>query len=236
MKSGGRRRLEEPAEGRGAVRRVGRQSTKVLSLDSTLGERRNDTRIRMRVTFARRAAVESLGAPVLAARLGIGGALGVRVPGVDGRLGVSGALGVRGRGVGGVPPVLAARLGMGGAVVRPGVDGWLGVAAAHVCLACAGVESACVPPRDQSWRLAACRLSWRLGSAQAEYLAYMCQESMGGSACAAHLACAGVESLGVPLAGSTRRGLPALGVLGGRLGGSGRRSPLSPSAVFTHER
>jgi hypothetical protein len=105
------------------------------------------------------------------------------------------------------------------------------LAAAHGCLACAGVESACVPPRDQSWRLAACRRSWRLGSAQAVYLAYMCQESMGGSACAAHLVCAGVV-VGVPL--------PALGVrggrLGGRLGGKGRRSPLSPSAVFTHER
>ena len=34
--------------------------------------------------------------PVLAARLGPGGALGVRVPGVDGWLGVGGALGVRG--------------------------------------------------------------------------------------------------------------------------------------------
>ena len=89
-----------------------------------------------------------------------------------------------------MPPVLAARLGVGGAVVRPGVDGWLGVAAAHACLACAGDESACVPPRDQSWRFAACRLSWRLGSARAEYLAYVCQESMCGSACAAHLVCA----------------------------------------------
>ena len=38
--------------------------------------------------------------PVLAARLGTGGALGVRVPGVDGWLGVGGGarlLGVRGR-------------------------------------------------------------------------------------------------------------------------------------------
>ena len=45
--------------------------------------RRSNTRIRMRVPFARRAVVESLGAPVLAARLGVYGALGVRVPGVD---------------------------------------------------------------------------------------------------------------------------------------------------------
>ena len=48
--------------------------------------------------------------------------------------------------------------------------------------------------------------------------------------------CARRRVVGVPLAGLTRRGLPALGVLGGRLGGSDRRSPLSPSAVFTHER
>jgi hypothetical protein len=55
---------------------------------------------------------------------------------------------------------------------------WLG-------LPMAGVESA------------ACRLSWRLGSAQAAHLACACQESMAGSAlAAAHgcLACAGVES------------------------------------------
>jgi hypothetical protein len=57
-------------------------------------------------------------------------------------------------------------------------------------LACAGVESAGVPPRDQSWRLAACRQSWRLGSAQAAHLACVCLESMDGSAWAAHLVCA----------------------------------------------
>ena len=65
----------------------------------------------------------------------------------------------------------------------------------------AGVESA------------ACRLSWRLGSAQAAHLACACQESMAGSAlAAAHgcLACAGVES--------AWRGA-ALGVRGRGVGG-----------------
>ena len=93
-----------------------------------------------------RAALESLGAQVLAARLGMGGALGVRVPGVDGRLGVGGALGVRGYRV--LP-------------LDPGVLDLTATSAA--AFAAAGV-------------------------------------------------------VGVPLAGSTRRGLPALGVLGGRLG------------------
>ena len=45
-------------------------------------------------------------------RLGTGGALGVRVPGVDGRLGVGGALGVRGRGVVGMPVAGSTRRGL----------------------------------------------------------------------------------------------------------------------------